>query len=608
MIKKIILKNFKSYQNLELSFDSNLSILTGENNSGKTSILEAFLIFQESFNYALHKIERKTSRYVTKNILNIGEYYFKDSYIISFNSVRSTDYYELFYLDNEKFNIEVLFDDISIGFEVLKARGGNAYQIKPTISDDDLIKLNRNFDITNFLYATKSSSIYSINQYEPFYTPKMIEKLSSEGNKQSIFRNKLLKLKDKLLLDRLQTYIETIFGYEQFRLTIEFNANEDLYINTFFTLKDNQKQDIALLGSGTLQIIEVLINLLLVGSYENKIILLDEPDSHLHRDIQKVLIERLRDYSNNGLQIILTTHNEQIISLSKLEEIIHLYLNKDKETNIIEPISKQILKGRQFGFINPKKDIYDQLGISHNSMMFIEAIEADKIVLIEGKDKQYIELLEEKRRELFLSNKLSKKVVFWSFNGVSNLDIKVNRIKTLFELIKNKKNLWSKTILLIDKDYRKDNEIPKYDGIDTIYWNSYTIESIFLENLNPFKQYVKNRILENKEIENFDEIFNNIKIDFIDIEKYKKKISKQRDQYKLQDSIGFISSLESIQNRLFLLLGKDEIKEFIDKLYDSYDLEFNEELDSYLFNFINSLDTTTWNSSWNSILQSIYGE
>ncbi len=607
MIKKIILKNFKAYQNLELSFDSNLSVLTGKNNSGKTSILEAFLIFQESFNYTLHKIERKTSKYVTKNILNIGEYSFQDSYIISFNSVRSTDYYELFYLNNEKFNIEVIFDDISIGFEVLKARGGNAYQIKPIISDDNLIRLNRNFDITNFLYATKSSSIYAINQYEPFYTLKMIEKLSSEGNKQSIFRNKLLKLKDKLLLDKLQTYIETIFGYEQFRLTIEFNPNEDLYINTFFALKDNQKQDIALLGSGTLQIIEVLINLLLVGSYENKIILLDEPDSHLHRDIQKILIERLRDYSNNGLQIILTTHNEQIISLANLEEIIHLYLNKDKEINIIEPISNQLLKGRQFGFINEKKDIYKNLGISDKSMMFIEAIESDKIVLIEGKDKRYIEALEKKRRELFLTNKLNKKVIFWSFNGVSNIEVKIDRIKTIFELVKNKTNLWSKSILLIDKDYRTDTELPKFDKIQTYSWSGYTLESIFIEQIEPFKSYLY-KLLELDNIVKFNDIFNNEILNYSDIDRYKSKISKQRDQYNLKNSIDYLSTLENQTNKLHLLIGKSEIEEMIISIYNQYDKTYDIDLETFLLGFIESLDVNSWNSNWNSVLQDIYGE
>lgn len=209
MIKKLKVNNFKTYANMEISFENMFNVITGKNNSGKTSVLEAFLIFQESYNHTLHEIKKKTSKYVKNNILNIGDIYFKETYIISFASVRSQDYYELFYQDNDYFNLEMLFDDeITLGFKISKARGGTAYQIKPSISDNDIKKLNTNNEISNFFYATKSSSIYAINQYEPIYSPKMIEKLSFEGNKQSVFRNKLLKLKDKLLLEKLETYIE----------------------------------------------------------------------------------------------------------------------------------------------------------------------------------------------------------------------------------------------------------------------------------------------------------------------------------------------------------------------------------------------------------------
>lgn len=607
MIKKLKVNNFKTYANMEISFENMLSVITGKNNSGKTSVLEAFLIFQESYNHTLHEIKKKTSKYVKNNILNIGSIYFKETYIISFASVRSQDYYELFYQDNDYFNLEMLFDDdITLGFKISKARGGTAYQIKPSISDNDIKKLNTNYDISNFFYATKSSSIYAINQYEPIYSPKMIEKLSFEGNKQSVFRNKLLKLKDKLLLEKLETYIETIFGYEKFSLSVEFNHNEDLYIKSYFTIKNEQKQDIALLGSGTLQIIEVLVNLLLVDNYKNKVILLDEPDSHLHRDIQKVLMQRLRDYSKNGLQILVTTHNEQIISLSNLDEILHLYSDKDK--TIVEPISKQLLKGRQFGFINQKDNIYKDLGVSSKTISFIEAIESDKIIIIEGKDKQYIEALEKKRRELFLINNIKNKVIFWSLNGVSSLDIKMDKIKSMFELIKNKQNLWSKTNLLIDRDFRLDNELPKYKGIDTISWNGYTIESIFLDNINPFKKYIFD-ILKVEDRNKFDEIFNNLIAEYSNVNKYKDKISKQRDHdYNLKNSIAYIDEISSRKNKLHLLVGKKELTDMIEKLYTSLNIKFELSLEELLLNYIDSLDVHSWNADWNSILQSVYGE
>jgi AAA15 family ATPase/GTPase len=40
MIKYIKIDNFKGYRSLKLNFSNNFSVLTGQNNAGKTTILE----------------------------------------------------------------------------------------------------------------------------------------------------------------------------------------------------------------------------------------------------------------------------------------------------------------------------------------------------------------------------------------------------------------------------------------------------------------------------------------------------------------------------------------------------------------------------------------
>lgn len=602
MINYIQIKNFKGYKSLKLNFSDALSILTGKNNAGKTTILEAFLIFQESYDFTLQILERKAK----KVSLKAGEYYFKENFLISFNSVRSQDYYELFYKNETNFEIEIGFDDITIKFEIKKGRGGTAYNIIPKISDKDLIKLNRDYNPKNFFYTIKSSSIYSIAQYEPKYSVKMVEKLSLEGNKQGTFRNRLLAIKEKNKLVSLQNYMESIFSFNEFKLHIDFDENSDLYIKVYFSTDIEPKQDIALLGSGTLQIMEVLMSILLSKDYKNKLILLDEPDSHLHRDIQKVLLENLRFYSNNGFQIILTTHNEQIIALANLKELLHLYCSA--EDIEIKSIGEQIIMGRQYGFSSDKKTIYQDLGIPALSMNFIEAIESDRIVIIEGKDKQYIEKLEQKRRELFPVNSNRKKVVFWSLNGVANLDIKIKRIKTIFEIVNNRGNLLSKTVLLLDRDYRFENEIPKFDTLTTISWNSYTIESIFLENIDYLRNFIFNEYIKNDNKQAlFNEEFNNKIDELSDMNRYKNKISSQREQNKLHKSIEYLTHLENISNRLHLIARKDEFQELLSFINSEFDVSIP-ELEIFLIQFIDNFTSEKWNKNWSSVLQQIYGD
>ena len=74
-------------------------------------------------------------------------------------------------------------------------------------------------------------------------------------------------------------------------------------------------------------------------------ILLDEPDSHIHRDIQKRLLKELK---SNDAQIFLTTHNESLIRSAKPKSIFFIdeTVSSNNET-IINPISQTNLPQRK---------------------------------------------------------------------------------------------------------------------------------------------------------------------------------------------------------------------------------------------------------------------
>ncbi len=62
ILKKILLKNFRNFSNIEFVFDKNLNIITGKNGTGKTTILESFhfLSYTKSFktNYDTEVIKK----------------------------------------------------------------------------------------------------------------------------------------------------------------------------------------------------------------------------------------------------------------------------------------------------------------------------------------------------------------------------------------------------------------------------------------------------------------------------------------------------------------------------------------------------------------------
>ena len=111
MIKKLRVKNFKIHKDTEISFASFLAVLTGENNSGKTSLLEAVMIFKECYQNTLRKIQRGNNSNAKAGHLAIGQFDFKSSeFVPYFSSVRSENYYELFYQDTNSFELEANFE------------------------------------------------------------------------------------------------------------------------------------------------------------------------------------------------------------------------------------------------------------------------------------------------------------------------------------------------------------------------------------------------------------------------------------------------------------------------------------------------------------------
>jgi AAA15 family ATPase/GTPase len=609
-----------------------MSIMTGENNSGKTSLLEAFLIFQECYNHTLHKIVRKTSSKVKKKILSVGDYDFQSQFITQFNSVRSENYYELFYQNTDSFEIglNINIDDqtIDIKFSISKARSESAYNITPYIDNNSLQKLNE-FDSENLIFFIKSSPISAIVRNEPYYPPKMLEKYISENSNVSIMRNSLLKIKNENKLLNLQSQISYILGFKNFQLNVMYDINKDLYITARFKTENmNEYQDIAMLGSGTLQIIEILISLNFEDKYSLRVALLDEPDSHLHRKLQSSLLSKLREISKNNIQIILTTHNEQIISNANLQEILHLYIPKKSNKLNVKPLSIDYQSGRTIGFLNNlnKQAIYSSLGISTTVMNMLEAIESNKVVLVEGSsDAIYIEALQQRRTKLF-PTKHQNKVAFWSINGIDDLPNKLKYWKSILENISNENNVWSKSILVLDMDcLSKDeaeelaNQIKSEYNINVLFWNSYTIESIILEDINGFSNTFA-LIFDLDKTEVTREV--NSLLSKINIEKFKNKISGQRTsrektyevfnsrKLKLNDGqkyYAYIKYLENSQNKAQYLFGKDEVFEIFNILFQKFKIVEHIENQDLVVEIMQHYDSQYWQSQWTDILKQIYG-
>ncbi|MGX9179266.1 ATP-dependent nuclease [Mesorhizobium sp. BHbdii] len=111
-------------------------------------------------------------------------------------------------------------------------------------------------------------------------------------------------------LKRLNEYVGTV--HPGISVNVSFDEREDYHISATYSSPGlgNQDRPLETAATGLLQVIQIFAYLIL---FEPKIMLIDEPDAHLHPDKQERLIETLElAAAESETQIILTTHSPHI--------------------------------------------------------------------------------------------------------------------------------------------------------------------------------------------------------------------------------------------------------------------------------------------------------
>ncbi|WP_199899082.1 ATP-dependent endonuclease [Ideonella sp. B508-1] len=96
-------------------------------------------------------------------------------------------------------------------------------------------------------------------------------------------------------------------------ISVGFDEREDIHINANFSnaADPSTLRPLEDLATGVLQVVQIFAYLVL---FRPKLLLVDEPDAHLHPDKQERLIEALEDASQEfSTQIIVTTHSQHVV-------------------------------------------------------------------------------------------------------------------------------------------------------------------------------------------------------------------------------------------------------------------------------------------------------
>lgn len=171
-------------------------------------------------------------------------------------------------------------------------------------------------DLSSFLRTKKKffsayiPGISGIPNKEERKSRKVILKACSFGDSNVILRNALFLLKqdDTKNITLIEQWISSIIG--PISILVEHNEATDLYIQCNITLAGSTKP-IELAGTGYLQLIQIFCYVLL---FEPGVLLIDEPDIHLHPYVQERLVRVLAEVARErNLKILLTTHSPFIV-------------------------------------------------------------------------------------------------------------------------------------------------------------------------------------------------------------------------------------------------------------------------------------------------------
>ncbi|KZL88591.1 ATP-dependent nuclease [Clostridium magnum] len=480
------INNYRNLSGKQMSFDRKLNFIIGENNIGKTNILELINVI-----FAIGKFDEN-------DFFNILD-------PIEVKVTLKYDDSELGFFENN-FDIE---DEHAI---TIVARQDSVDQrieyyhdtpTKPVISVSVIKKLN-----ILYYYAQRMPS-KEVDFRKTQGSGKVLNYLIQHSLEQSGIEEKDIIKKTKLsgIVKGVNKRIESLNSITGDYVNAYINESADKIISRILELGDQNGRALNSLGEGIqyafnilLQIIEIIYSVKSTRKPEDFVdrlienedgeklfplfIVLDEPEIHQHPYRQRSLIKKIQDLVNNGNMIFL----ELLKVLFDIDGLTGQIFIATHSPNILLNDYKQFIR------------VYKPIGTTNNSL---EIISGNKIIL---DDKLYKHLL---RSFLYLKEAMFSKCIVFVEGDTENgaipvfarrmgldLDeknigvVKLDGADSVENCMKLCNKFSIKTIAVIDKDKKN-----KYSHLPDIY---FTRENDFEEDvysnfkLDDYLKYNKN--------------------------------------------------------------------------------------------------------------------
>ena len=306
MIRRVVLRNFKRFDEVTFEIPGHL-VLAGPNNTGKTTLLQAIV----AWHFALTRwmSDNDTKKYK-------GAYHRKEIGRGDFTPVPVPA-------------LDLLWKD--------RTHSG-CMEIELTHHEGWAINMEFEWDTAEQMYVRPSSRVSKehlaqaelrpvfipatsgVSREEPYYVrEEYLDLVLGQGKPGEVLRNILVRAQAAgEAWSRLVPLVRELFGYEL--LVPHVGA---LISAEYRPLPGGPQLDIACGGSGFQQILTLFGTLF---ARPGSLLLVDEPDAHLHVILQEVVWSRLRRLAaETRSQLIIATHAETFIDAVEPSELCLCY-------------------------------------------------------------------------------------------------------------------------------------------------------------------------------------------------------------------------------------------------------------------------------------------
>jgi len=297
---KLKVENFKKIASVDVPL-ADVNILVGTNGCGKSSIIQAV--------HLACCVMRQVERVDANKTSTVG--------VVELDYLPTDDYKTLGHgadWGNKKGSpasrVTFYFENQEGGQEEAKCNLRSARNAGISITGSIPSSMTSLLRSKKKFFSAYIPGISGIPNKEEKKSKKIILKACSFGDSNVILRNALLLIKqdDPQNIKLIEQWVGEIIG--PVSIDVGHNDDSDLFIHCSISMEGTTKP-IELAGTGYIQLIQIFCYVLL---FAPSILLIDEPDIHLHPHIQEKLVTVLAKVARErGIKILLTTHSPFIV-------------------------------------------------------------------------------------------------------------------------------------------------------------------------------------------------------------------------------------------------------------------------------------------------------